>query len=109
MDENVNGAITAGLRARGVDLLTVQEDDRSGIPDASVLDRATQLGRCLVTHDVDFLTEVHLRPNAGQSFVGVVYAHPNRIGVGECIRDLELIAEVGDPESQANRIEYLPL
>jgi len=109
MDENVNRAITAGLQARGVDVLTVQEDDRSGSPDASVLDRATELGRCLVTHDVDFLAEAHQRLIAGQWFSGVVYAHPNRIGIGESIRDLELIAEVGDPARQANRVEHLPL
>jgi hypothetical protein len=45
MDENVHGAITIGLRLREVDVLTVQEDDRSGWPDHRVLDRATELGR----------------------------------------------------------------
>ena len=30
MDEHIPRSITAGLRARGVDLLTVQEDNRRG-------------------------------------------------------------------------------
>jgi hypothetical protein len=31
MDENVHGAITNGLRQRNINVLTVQEDERSGI------------------------------------------------------------------------------
>jgi hypothetical protein len=37
MDENVHGAITTGLRLRGVDVLTVQEDSHSGIADPIIL------------------------------------------------------------------------
>ncbi len=45
MDENVHGTITSGLRRRNIDVLTVQEDHRSGLPDPEVLDRAIELGR----------------------------------------------------------------
>ncbi|MEO0708026.1 MAG: DUF5615 family PIN-like protein [Cyanobacteria bacterium J06649_5] len=45
MDENVPRQITVGLRLRDVDVLTVQEDDRAGIPDSQVLERATELQR----------------------------------------------------------------
>ncbi len=47
MDENVHGTITAALRKRGIDVLTVQEDHRAGLPDPEVLDRATDLDRIL--------------------------------------------------------------
>ena len=43
MDEQVHLAITTGLRVRGVDVLTAQEDGRSNTPDDVVLDRATEL------------------------------------------------------------------
>ncbi len=43
MDEHVRRAITIELRLRGVDVLTVQEDGRTGFPDPIVLDRATEL------------------------------------------------------------------
>ena len=33
MDEHVHRAITIGLRLRGVDVLTAQEDDRRNTPD----------------------------------------------------------------------------
>jgi Domain of unknown function (DUF5615) len=43
MDEHVPRSITAGLRLRNIDVLTVQEDGRTGFPDPQVLDRATEL------------------------------------------------------------------
>ncbi|MBC6471594.1 MAG: DUF5615 family PIN-like protein [Hormoscilla sp. GM102CHS1] len=45
MDEQVPIGIATGLRRRGVDVLTVQEDGRSGYQDPILLDRATELGR----------------------------------------------------------------
>lgn len=47
MDENVNGAITMALRRRGVDVLTVQQEQGEGASDPDVLDHATLLGRVL--------------------------------------------------------------
>jgi predicted nuclease of predicted toxin-antitoxin system len=57
MDENVHGSITMGLRRREVDVLTVQEDSRSGVSDSEVLDRATVLQRVLFSQDDDLLAE----------------------------------------------------
>lgn len=31
------------------------------------------------------------------------------VTIGDCIRDLEIIAKVYAPEDLANRVEYLPL
>lgn len=61
MDENVPRAITGGLRLRGVDVLTVQEDGRRGLDDPRVLDRATELGRVLFSQDEDLLVEARRR------------------------------------------------
>ena len=46
-DENVRGQVIRGLKARGVDVLTAQEDGRHRTRDPEVLDRATALGRVL--------------------------------------------------------------
>jgi len=108
MDEHIHRAITEGLRQRGVDVLTVQEDHRTGDPDWKVLDRATELERCLFTQDADFLVEADLRLAEGRAFSGVIYAHRLQISIGNAIRDLHLIAETSDFEDQANRVEYLP-
>jgi predicted nuclease of predicted toxin-antitoxin system len=109
MDEHVHRAITAGLRFRGVDVLTAQEDGRRNIPDEVLLDRATELQRVLFSEDEDFLVEATRRLRDGIPFAGIVYAHQLRVTIGVCIRDLELIAKAADAEDLANRVEYLPL
>lgn len=109
MDENVAGQITKGLRGRGVDVLTVQEDGRNGSPDPLVLDCATELGRVLFSQDRDLPDEAEYRQREGIAFSGVIYAHQFHVSIGTCVRDLELIAKIGMPEEFANRVEYLPL
>lgn len=96
------------MRIRQVDVLTVQEDGKSGSKDLDVLDRACKLGRVLFTQDDDFLTEVARRQRAWLSFTGVLYAHP-RTNIGECVEDLELIAKTMELEDLAGEILYLPL
>lgn len=57
MDEHVHRAITAGLRLRGVDVLTAQEDSRRNVLDDVLLDRATELQRVLFSQDEDPLAK----------------------------------------------------
>ena len=57
MDVHVHAAITEGLRLRGVDVLTAQEDGGRRLRDPALLDRATALGRVLFTQDDDLLRE----------------------------------------------------
>ena len=109
MDEHVQRAMTSGLRLRGVDILTVQEDGRAGMPDPLILDRATELERVLFTQDDDFLAEANRRLQQGIDFPGVIYAHQMMVSVGDCIRDLELIAKAGEIKDMANSVRYLPL
>ncbi|HJX29092.1 MAG TPA: DUF5615 family PIN-like protein [Thermoanaerobaculia bacterium] len=108
MDENVPRAITGGLRLRGIDVLTVQEDGRRGLDDPRVLDRATELGRVLFSQDEDLLVEARRRHLASISFSGVVYAHQLQVTIGDCVRDLELIAQASCREEMVDRILFLP-
>lgn len=109
MDTNVHGAVTRGLRARGIDVLTAQEDGHADAPDSVVLERASTLGRLLFTQDDDLIREATARQRDGIRFAGVVYAHQRRASIAQCIDDLELIALAASPEDTANRVEYLPL
>lgn len=61
MDVHIPRAITNGLRLRGVDVLTAQEDETITLTDAQLLDRATELGRMLYSQDDDLLVEAHFR------------------------------------------------
>ena len=94
MDEHVPRAITAGLRLRGVDVVTAQEDGRGGASDPALMDRATELGRALFTQDDDLLVEAQRRQADRIAFSGVIYGHQMHPTIGRCVRDLELIAEV---------------
>jgi rRNA-processing protein FCF1 len=109
MDEQVQRSITRGLRARGVRVITAQEDNHATTPDDVVLDRAGELGCVVFTRDDDFLREATSRVRAGVSFAGVIYAHQLAVSIGDCIRDLELIALATDAVEYRDRVEYLPL
>src|SRR5690606_34734549 len=109
MDVHVHRAITVGLRLRGVDVLTAQEDGYRTASDERLLERATELQRVLFTQDDDLLAEAKRRQEAGVAFAGVIYAHQLHITIGRCVHDLELKAKAGEPEEMAGRVEFLPL
>lgn len=60
-------AITKTLRLRDVDVLTALADGADRLPDPMLLDRATRLGRVLVTQDEDLLAEATRRQRAGET------------------------------------------
>ncbi len=109
MDEHVPRAITNGLRHRGVDVLRVQDDGHSQTDDEVILDRAITLGRVMFTRDEDFLAIAHARQASGAFFLGVIFSHERGPTVGDCIRDLEIIAAAYELADIENRVEYLPL
>jgi predicted nuclease of predicted toxin-antitoxin system len=108
MDVHVHSAITRGLRTRGVDVLTAQEDSAAELDDPLLLDRATELRRVLVTQDRDFLGEGARRQRSGEPFAGILYAPQSTAAIGIYIRDLELIALASEPHELADRLLYLP-
>ena len=109
MNHHVPRAVTVGLRLRGVDVITAQEDSASDLDDPELLDRAGELGRVLFTQDDDLLAEAVKRQREGIPFCGVIYAHQLRVSIGTCVRDLEIIAKAGEPEDLVNRVQFLPL
>ena len=108
MDHNVQRVVTTGLRTRGIDVLTAFEDDASTFADAALLDRAGELERILFTQDDDFLIEAAKRLEDKTEFTGIVYGHQQRVTIGLCIEQLELIANVLAYEELKNRVLYLP-
>ena len=109
MDVHVRRAVTVALRLRAIDVLTAQEDGAAGLDDKRLLDRATTLGRILVSQDEDLLREGARRLGEREDFSGIIYAHQLLITVGQMVEDLELIARATSSEEWWGRIEYLPL
>ena len=109
MHVHVKAAITVGIRRRGVDVMTAQEDGGARLEDVALLDRATALQRVLFSQDDDLLAIARERQATGVFFSGRIYGHQLAATVGKYVLDLELVCQVLDPEEMANRIEFLPL
>jgi len=109
MDAHIPRSITLGLRLRGVDVLTAQEDHGAGLPDPELMERATTLNRVLFSFDDDLLVEAARRQGEMAMFSGLIYAHPLQVAIGHCVRDLELIAKTVQPNDFVSRVEFLPL
>jgi predicted nuclease of predicted toxin-antitoxin system len=73
MDVHLPFAITSGLRLRGVDVLTAQEDGAGELGDPELLNRSSALGRVLVAQDTDFLREAARRYERAIQFAGIIY------------------------------------
>jgi hypothetical protein len=62
-----------------------------------------------LTRDDDFFAIAHAQREALIDLSGIIYAHQQLASIGDCVRDLELIARVCSLEELINRIEFLPL
>lgn len=109
MDVHVPLAITDGLRRRRIDVLTSQDDGTIRLDDESLLVRANELGRLLVSQDEDFLVIAARWQRSGRRFVGILYAHQQGASLGRLVDDIELLATCAEPEELADRVTYLPL
>jgi hypothetical protein len=90
-------------------VLTAQLDGTTRLENPDLLDRSSALERVLFSQDEDLLAEATKRQRNGTPFAGVLYAHQLGITVGRAIADLEILAQAGEPQDFANRVQYLPL
>src|SRR5580700_3753695 len=97
MDVHVRRAVTSALRLRSIDVLTA-EDGAAELDDDRLLERATELGRVLVSQDDDPLREGARRLREQKAFSGIIYAHQLRITIGQIVEDLELVATATSKE-----------
>lgn len=109
MDHHIPRAVTAGLRLRGVDVLTAFEDNAHEFEDPDLLTRATELQRVLFSQDEDLLVEAERRQQQGIAFFGVIFARQGVVSIGQCVKDLELLSILGETGDVENRVVYLPL
>ncbi len=109
MDVHVPSAVTEGLRRRGVDVLTSQEDGTREADDEALLQRATELGRALFTQDNDLLMIASQWQQQAREFGGVICSHQLGAGIGSVVEDLELISAGSTQDELRNRVIYLPL
>lgn len=110
-DENFNGKIVRGLRARSplLDILRWQDIGREGEDDPEILEWAAAQGRILLTHDADTMTGfAYDRVTSGLPMPGIIVVNTNspfRI----VIEDLLLIAESSFDDEYENQVVHVPL
>jgi predicted nuclease of predicted toxin-antitoxin system len=89
-DENVHPSVIAFLREAGLDVESVSEQGKFGLPDTQVFLQATQRGRVVLTHDSDF---GGLALMDATQFIGIIYIRPGHIHADFTIKTLEAIRE----------------
>jgi hypothetical protein len=109
MDHHVPSLVTSALRHSGIDVLTAEEDQATRQPDDALLDRATELGRILVTQDRGFLSMAVARRNSGQAFFGIIYSPQQKLSPGELAEWLELSASLLREDEVRDQVIFLPM
>lgn len=111
LDENFNGKIVRGLRARqpDVDMIRVQDLELYGADDPKVLEWAAQEERILLTHDLNTMTKYATeRIEQELPMAGVILVR-DTLPVSKVIDDLLTILGASEASEWENRIDFLPL
>jgi hypothetical protein len=106
-DECVDGRVVTGLRRRGVDVVTAHEEGLLSASDQRHMERASELGRPVVSADQDFLAIVHDLLTRGLRFPGLLYIQPGT-SVGDAIRAIADAAQILDPADMESWVEWIP-
>jgi hypothetical protein len=109
MDEHFPGPVIHGLRSRGVEVLTSQDDRRDGLDDEALLDRVTELHHVLCTQDQDFFAIAANRQRLMHSFAGILFLPQGKLSYREAIDELEIIAKCCEWDEWTSQIHYLPI
>jgi predicted nuclease of predicted toxin-antitoxin system len=88
-DENVLPDVIAFLRKIGLNVDSVSEQRKFGLPDTQVLQQATESNRVVLTHDSDFGGMAVF----GAKFIGIIYLRPGHIQADFTVKTLEAIRD----------------
>jgi len=104
LDENVSPAVGEQLVKSGIDVVTTQDVEKLGDTDVNHLQRATQMGRVLCTHDTDFL-----RLSAeGIEHAGIAFAPYYKVSiVGSVVKALRELHASTTAEEMLGQVKFL--
>lgn len=108
LDVHVDKAIHDQLRLRGVEILRAQDDKATTLTDEELLQRTTDLGRLIFTHDVRFKAMAEEWQRTGKPFAGLLFGNQLGVTIGTYVKELELIAKATEPAEWMNVIHHLP-
>jgi hypothetical protein len=100
--------LAPALRARGVDVITVNEAALTGVDDDQVLARATTDGRTVYTFNTGDLCRLHGEyMRQGWEHAGIIIVPRQRYSVGEPLRRLFQLMTTKTAEQMRNQMEFL--
>jgi hypothetical protein len=102
LDEHIDPAIGAGLRARGIDVLTTIESGHEQASDLEQLEFARGEHRVIVTRDSDFLALAA----QGIEHAGIVFWHSKRRSIGKLVHRLVALWRTMTGEDMRNRVQF---
>jgi predicted nuclease of predicted toxin-antitoxin system len=102
-DQHFPYPVVAGIRRRGIDIVTAQEAGRCQRSDAEQLSFAQAMGRVLATFDSDFVA-LH---QTGIAHAGIAWCQASKYSIGELIQVLVLLHAVLRSSDMKNHLEYL--
>jgi len=101
-DENIEQAIVEGLRRRGVKIVSAGELGYIGGSDDFHLRKASEMNAVILTHDNDYLIIAEKFDHNG-----IIFAHSKNVSIGQCVRGVELIANILTDKDMKNHVEFL--
>lgn len=110
-DQNFNGRIFRGLRARipELDIVRTQDLGLEGLTDYRLLDWAAEEDRVILTHDErTFHVFAYERMTKGEKMSGVIVV-PDQIPIGRAIDDLEIAIICKFESEWENNITRIPI
>ena len=107
-DVHVPAPLLKACRRRGLDVLTSQEDGTRTLMDDALLQRATTLGRVIVTEDKDFERLAASALRTGAAFTGVILLGTD-CSVAQLAEEMEVVAKAEDPQRLQQGVYHLPL
>ena len=103
LDEHIDPAVAAGLRARGIDVTTTNEAGLLGADDEEHLRFAIAEQRAIMTHDEDFLVfHTQKRPH-----YGIVFCHNEARTIGQIVHSLVLIDACLTTDEMRDHVEFI--
>ena len=103
-DEDVNIAITEGLKRRGIKAYSCQEARNIGLTDEEQIKYASSNKLTILTHDADFLRIIQEKK---LNHSGIIFVSQNKLSVGEIIRKIEFLVSILSEEDMENHVEFL--
>jgi len=107
-EEMMSRTLINGLRARGIDVISVLDENRQGLDDASQLEFSTLQNRVLCTSNIRDFYKLHVEYlEYNKSHAGIIFVPQKRFSVGEQIKRLLTLIATKIPSTMQSQVEFL--